>query len=53
MRSGFEDAWRRRFVERGSRFRDEAEIAGWSRMNDTEREAVWQRLSYQANSDAT
>ncbi|MDZ7829158.1 MAG: class I SAM-dependent methyltransferase [Halofilum sp. (in: g-proteobacteria)] len=31
MRSGFEDAWRRRFVERGSRFRDEAEIAGWSR----------------------
>lgn len=31
MRSSFEDAWRRRFVERGSRFRDEAEVAGWSR----------------------
>lgn len=31
MRSGFEDAWRRRFMERGARFRDEAEVAGWSR----------------------
>lgn len=31
MRSRFEDAWRRRFVERGSRFEDEAEVAGWSR----------------------
>jgi len=30
MRSRFEDAWRRRFVERGSRFHDEAEVAGWS-----------------------
>ncbi len=31
MRSRFEDAWRRRFVERGSRFDDEADVAGWSR----------------------
>jgi len=29
------------------------EIAGWSRMSETERDAVWQRLSNQANSDAT
>lgn len=30
VRPQFEDAWRRRFVERGGRFRDEAGVAGWS-----------------------
>lgn len=30
MRSGFEEGWRRRFVDRGSRFDDDAAIAGWT-----------------------
>jgi SAM-dependent methyltransferase len=30
MRSGFEEGWRRRFIERGSRFDDDAAIAGWT-----------------------
>lgn len=30
VRPHFEDAWRRRFVDRGGRFEDEAGIAGWS-----------------------
>ncbi|MDX9740786.1 MAG: class I SAM-dependent methyltransferase [Gammaproteobacteria bacterium] len=30
MRSGFEENWRRRFIERGSRFDDDAAIAGWT-----------------------
>ncbi|MCG5497552.1 class I SAM-dependent methyltransferase [Ectothiorhodospira variabilis] len=29
-RPGFEEQWRRRFVERGQRFQDDAGIAGWS-----------------------
>ncbi len=31
MKPGFERAWRQRFAERGRRFDNEADIAGWSR----------------------
>ncbi|SEK60330.1 class I SAM-dependent methyltransferase [Ectothiorhodospira marina] len=43
-RPGFEEQWRRRFVERGQRFQDDAEIAGWTASGLDTRLRNFQRL---------
>lgn len=51
MRSRFEDTWRHRFVERGSRFHEEADVAGWSRTGLDTRFRRFRRLWAGAEAD--